>query len=120
MSDDGDAGRTRRFREAALPHLDDVYTLARYLLRITGDGRYGDGLERDVFNLALAVRDPDSDGDYPYYSTYGPAAQKRYYGKKWPCCSGTLATGRRWMGCQPGGRGHSATWVMPCAGARRW
>jgi RNA polymerase sigma-70 factor (ECF subfamily) len=30
---DDDGERTRRFREAALPCLDDVYTLARYLLR---------------------------------------------------------------------------------------
>jgi RNA polymerase sigma-70 factor (ECF subfamily) len=28
-----DPDRTRRFRDAALPHLDDVYTLARYLMR---------------------------------------------------------------------------------------
>jgi len=28
-----DPDRARRFRDAALPHLDDVYTLARYLLR---------------------------------------------------------------------------------------
>ena len=28
-----DPERARRFREAALPYLDDVYTLARYLLR---------------------------------------------------------------------------------------
>jgi RNA polymerase sigma-70 factor (ECF subfamily) len=27
----------RRFREAALPHLDEVYTLARYLMRNTDD-----------------------------------------------------------------------------------
>jgi RNA polymerase sigma-70 factor, ECF subfamily len=32
-----DPERARRFREAALPHLDDVYTLARYLLRDAGD-----------------------------------------------------------------------------------
>jgi RNA polymerase sigma-70 factor (ECF subfamily) len=32
-----DPDRTRRFREAALPYLDDVYTLARYLLRDPGD-----------------------------------------------------------------------------------
>jgi RNA polymerase sigma-70 factor, ECF subfamily len=32
-----DAERARRFREAALPHLDDVYTLARYLLRDASD-----------------------------------------------------------------------------------
>jgi RNA polymerase sigma-70 factor (ECF subfamily) len=29
--------KARRFRDAALPCLDDVYTLARYLLRDTGD-----------------------------------------------------------------------------------
>src|ERR1035437_6905133 len=28
-----DPEKARRFRDAALPHLDDVYTLARYLLR---------------------------------------------------------------------------------------
>jgi RNA polymerase sigma-70 factor (ECF subfamily) len=32
-----DPERARRFREAALPHLDDVYTLARYLLRNASD-----------------------------------------------------------------------------------
>jgi RNA polymerase sigma-70 factor (ECF subfamily) len=32
-----DPERARRFRDAALPHLDDVYTLARYLLRDAGD-----------------------------------------------------------------------------------
>jgi RNA polymerase sigma-70 factor (ECF subfamily) len=30
---DNDPERARRFRDAALPHLDDAYTLARYLLR---------------------------------------------------------------------------------------
>ncbi len=32
-----DTDRARRFREAALPHLDDAYTLARYLLRDPSD-----------------------------------------------------------------------------------
>jgi RNA polymerase sigma-70 factor (ECF subfamily) len=32
-----DPERARRFREAALPYLDDVYTLARYLLRDPAD-----------------------------------------------------------------------------------
>jgi RNA polymerase sigma-70 factor, ECF subfamily len=31
-----DEDKARRFREAAVPHLDDVYSLARYLMR--GDG----------------------------------------------------------------------------------
>ena len=34
---DGDPERARRFREAALPHLDEVFTLARYLMRDTAD-----------------------------------------------------------------------------------
>jgi RNA polymerase sigma-70 factor, ECF subfamily len=32
-----EADKARRFREAALPYLDDVYTLARYLLRDATD-----------------------------------------------------------------------------------
>jgi RNA polymerase sigma-70 factor (ECF subfamily) len=32
-----DPEKARRFRDAALPHLDDVYTLARYLLRDAAD-----------------------------------------------------------------------------------
>lgn len=67
--------------------------LARYLLRATGDGRYGDGLERVLYNGLLAVKEPDGEGDYPYYSTYGPNAQKVFYRQKWPCCSGTLVQG---------------------------
>ena len=34
---DNDPEQTRRFRELALPYLDDVYTLARYLLRDAAD-----------------------------------------------------------------------------------
>src|SRR3982074_1783849 len=34
---DHDPERARRFRDAALPHLDDAYTLARYLLRDAAD-----------------------------------------------------------------------------------
>jgi uncharacterized protein len=67
--------------------------LARYLTRFTADPqdtRYGDNLERVLYNTILAVKLPDSDGDYPYYSTYSPVAQKVFYQKKWPCCSGTL------------------------------
>lgn len=68
--------------------------LARYLIRTSDDSRltaqYGDNLERVLYNTILAVKSPDSDGDYPYYSTYSAGAEKVYYKKKWPCCSGTL------------------------------
>ena len=40
MADDGSDAhqdKARRFRDAALPHLDDAYTLARYLLRDAAD-----------------------------------------------------------------------------------
>jgi RNA polymerase sigma-70 factor, ECF subfamily len=39
MANDADAEqeRMRRFRDAALPHMDDVYTLARYLMRNATD-----------------------------------------------------------------------------------
>ncbi|MDC7684175.1 glycoside hydrolase family 127 protein [Asticcacaulis sp. BYS171W] len=67
--------------------------LARYLIRLTGEPVYGDGLERTLYNTMLATRRPDSDGDYPYYSNYGARADKQYYKKKWPCCSGTLVQG---------------------------
>lgn len=67
--------------------------LARYLLCATGDAQYGDGLERVVFNALLMVKEPDSDGDYFYYSSYNARASKVYYPQKWPCCSGTLVQG---------------------------
>ena len=67
--------------------------LARYLLRLTGEPRYADGLERTLYNTMLATRTPDSDGGYPYYSNYGANAVKKYYHRKWPCCSGTLVQG---------------------------
>ncbi|WP_076069599.1 beta-L-arabinofuranosidase domain-containing protein [Sphingomonas montana] len=67
--------------------------LARYLIRFTGKPVYGDGLERTIYNTILATRLPDSNGGYPYYSNYGPDADKLYYQQKWPCCSGTLVQG---------------------------
>jgi len=67
--------------------------VARYLTRLSAsptDTRHGDNLERVLYNTILAVKLPDSDGDYPYYSTYSPLAKKVFYQAKWPCCSGTL------------------------------
>ena len=67
--------------------------LARYLTRFHANPkntRYGDNLERVLYNAILASKYPDSDGNYFYYSTYSQDARKVYYPKKWPCCSGTL------------------------------
>jgi DNA-directed RNA polymerase specialized sigma24 family protein len=40
---DGEHDRARRFCDAALPYLDDVFTLARYLMRNATDA--GDALQ---------------------------------------------------------------------------
>ena len=64
--------------------------LARYLLRFTGGARYGDGLERVLYNTVLGAKDPSGDGRFFYYSDYHPTTQKDYFPDKWPCCSGTL------------------------------
>jgi RNA polymerase sigma factor (sigma-70 family) len=50
MAVDGDADRARRFRDAALPHLDDVYTLARYLMR---DGADAEDAVQECYLRAL-------------------------------------------------------------------
>ena len=64
--------------------------LARYLLRFTGEARYGDGLERVLYNTILGAKDPKGDDHFFYYSDYYPATRKGYHGDKWPCCAGTL------------------------------
>jgi DUF1680 family protein len=64
--------------------------LARYLTSFTGEAKYGDGLERSLYNTILGALDPDDDGGYFYYSDYQGRARKGYYKQKWPCCAGTL------------------------------
>jgi RNA polymerase sigma-70 factor, ECF subfamily len=53
MASNGSGGtndKARRFRDAALPHLDDVYTLARYLLR---DGADAEDAVQECYLRAL-------------------------------------------------------------------
>ncbi len=66
------------------------FKLARYLLRITADPRYGDSMEQVFFNTVLGARPLELDGSSFYYSDYTFKAKRVYYGAKWPCCSGTL------------------------------
>lgn len=63
--------------------------LGRYLVRITGDARYGDGIERVLYNGILAAREMAPEGRTFYYSDYGPGARKTYHPDPWPCCAGT-------------------------------
>jgi DUF1680 family protein len=64
--------------------------LTRYLLRITRDARYGDSMERVIYNTALGALPLQLDGRAFYYSDYTRDARKVFHWDRWPCCSGTL------------------------------
>ncbi len=66
------------------------FKLTRYLLRITRDSRYGDSMERVMYNTVLGAKPIQSDGRSFYYSDYSFQGHKFYHPDKWPCCSGTL------------------------------
>jgi len=67
------------------------FKIARYLLRATRDSRYGDSMERVLYNTILGAKPLKEDGTSFYYSDYNNSfARKGYYKDKWPCCSGTF------------------------------
>ena len=66
------------------------FKLTRYLLRITRDSRYGDSMERVLYNTVLGALPIRPDGHAFYYSDYSRRAQKGLHPDPWPCCSGTL------------------------------
>ncbi len=66
------------------------FKLTRYLLRVTRDGRYGDSMERVLYNTVLGAKPLQKDGRAFYYSDYNNSATKVYFPDRWPCCSGTL------------------------------
>jgi hypothetical protein len=66
------------------------FKLTRYLLRVTKDGRYGDSMERVLYNTVLGAKRLEPDGRAFYYSDYHFDGAKTYFPDAWPCCSGTL------------------------------
>jgi DUF1680 family protein len=66
------------------------FKLTRYLLRITRDSRYGDSMERVLYNTVLGATPIQPDGRAFYYSDYTRRAKKTFHPDHWPCCSGTL------------------------------
>ena len=66
------------------------FKLTRYLLRITRDSRYGDSMERVMYNTVLGARPLQPDGRAFYYSDYNFKGKRVYSDHIWPCCSGTL------------------------------
>jgi hypothetical protein len=66
------------------------FKIARYLLAVTGDSRYGDSMEAVLYNTILGAKPLKDDGSSFYYSDYNMDASKGYHTDKWPCCSGTF------------------------------
>ena len=66
------------------------FKAARYLMGVTGDSRYGDSMERVLYNTILGAPPMKPDGTAYYYSDYNESGSKGYFELKCPCCSGTL------------------------------
>ena len=67
------------------------YKIARYLMRVFADSRYGDSMERVLYNTILGALPVPAGGHSFYYSDYNNnGAQKVHYPYAWPCCSGTF------------------------------
>jgi DUF1680 family protein len=66
------------------------FKLTRYLLRATRDSRYGDSMERVMYNTVLGSKPLEPDGAAFYYSDYNFNGKRVYSDHVWPCCSGTL------------------------------
>ena len=67
------------------------FKITRYLLRATRDSRYGDSMERVLYNCILGVKPIKKDGHGFYYSDYNQDGSKFYHPYKWHCCTGTFS-----------------------------
>jgi len=66
------------------------FKLTRYLLQATPSLRYGDSMERVMYNTVLGAKPLQTDGSTFYYADYNFKANKVYSDRHWACCSGTL------------------------------
>lgn len=67
------------------------FKITRYLLRTTSDSRYGDSMERVLYNTVLGAKPIKKDGHGFYYSDYNDNGSKFYHPQKWTCCTGTFS-----------------------------
>lgn len=63
--------------------------LSRYLLQLTRDGRYGDAMERILYNSMFGALPLQPDGRTFYYADLNRNAARVYSAHRWPCCAGT-------------------------------
>jgi len=73
-----------------------VFKLGRYLIEFTGEAKYGDWMEKLLYNGIGAALPMATGGKTFYYSDYQlgsdtpiASARKDYYWDPYPCCSGT-------------------------------
>jgi DUF1680 family protein len=67
-----------------------AFKLARYLMTLTGESRYGDWIERLVCNGIGAALPITGNGKNFYYADYRVAGGLKYYARStYTCCSGT-------------------------------
>ena len=69
-----------------------AFKMSKYLMSFTGDARYGDWVERLLYNGIGASIPMTQDGRVMYYSDYRVSgAEKRNTGAnlRWSCCTGT-------------------------------
>jgi DUF1680 family protein len=66
------------------------FKLTRYLLRATRDARYGDSMERVMYNTVLGAMPLEENGKNFYYADYNFDGKRVYKEARWACCSGTL------------------------------
>jgi hypothetical protein len=85
--------------------------LTRYLLRVTRDGRYGDSMERVMYNTILGARPLEPDGHTFYYSNYNFKGSRVYSPHLWPCCAGTMPQVTADYGINTYFRDPGAVWV---------
>jgi uncharacterized protein len=67
------------------------FKITRYLLRATRDSRYGDSMERVLYNCILGAKPIKEDGHGFYYSDYNLDGSKFYHPYRWHCCTGSFA-----------------------------
>lgn len=67
------------------------FKITRYLTRVTRDSRYGDSMERVLYNCILGAKPIQKDGHGFYYSDYNNDGSKVYHPYKWHCCTGTFS-----------------------------
>jgi DUF1680 family protein len=68
------------------------FKLCRYLMCETGDSRYGDSMERVLYNAILGALPLQTDGRGFYYSDYNIyRAHKDYRSNRWHCCTGSFS-----------------------------